>query len=329
MKAAYYDHLGAAVEVLKVGEVQTPLPAAGEVRVRIAFSGVNPSDIKGRSGFKGAMAYPRIIPHQDGAGVIDAVGEGVTESRLGERVWVFEAQTGRAYGTAAEFVVLPADRAISLADDVSFEQGASLGIAALTAHSCLFADGGLRGRRVLVQGGAGVVGRSAIQLAKWGGAWVATTIRHEQDRETAEAAGADLVINMREDDASSCVMAATGNAGVDRIIEVDLASNLKLDMACLAKGGTVSAYSVDTPETAVCVPVLKAMANCWVFRFILVYAIPEEEKRAAIRDITACLAAGRFTPFLGQVFPLERIADAHEALDARRVKGHMLIRVAH
>ncbi|MFY1662904.1 NADPH:quinone reductase [Pseudomonas sp. Pseu.R1] len=328
MKAAYYDQVGPAGQVLKVGEVQTPLPGPGEVRVRIAFSGLNPSDIKGRGGFKGAMAYPRVIPHQDGAGIIDAVGEGVAQSRLGERVWVFEAQTGRAFGTAAEFVVLPADRAIALADEVSLEQGASLGISALTAHRCLFADGDLRDKKVLVHGGAGVVGRSAIQLAKWAGAWVVTTIRHERDRETARASGADLVVNMHDDDVPSRVMAATDNTGVDRIVEVDLASNLELDMACLARGGTVSAYSVEAPDTAVSIPVLKAMVNCWVVRFILVYTMPEEAKRAAIRDVTACLAAGSYKPFVGQVFSLEQIAQAHDALDARNVKGHMLIRVS-
>ncbi|SER73486.1 NADPH2:quinone reductase [Pseudomonas sp. NFACC02] len=327
MKAAYYDRLGPAAEVLRVGELDTPSPGPGEVRVRVAVSGLNPSDIKGRSGFKGAMPYDRIIPHQDGAGVVDAVGEGVSRTRIGERVWVFEAQTGKAFGTAAEYVVVPTDRAIPLADEVSFEQGASLGVAALTAHRCLFADGALSGCRVLVHGGAGVVGYSAIQLAKWAGAWVVTTIRHEQDRETAERSGADLVVNLREEDLPSRLMAATANVGVDRIVDVDLRSNLELDMACLAQGGTVSAYSVETPDATLSIPVLKAMVKGWSFRFVLVYTMPDEAKRSAIRDITRCLAAGGYKAFVGQVFALEDVDLAHDALEARRVKGHMLIRV--
>ncbi|VVP88295.1 NADPH:quinone reductase [Pseudomonas fluorescens] len=327
MKAAYYDQLGPAVEVLKVGDVPTPAPGPGEVRVKVAMSGVNPSDIKGRSGFKGAMPFKRIIPHQDGAGVIDSVGQGICESRIGERVWMFEAQSGRAFGTAAEFVVLPAGNVVRLADDVSFETGASLGIAALTAHYCLFADGELTGKRVLVQGGSGVVGEAAIQLAKWTGAWVATTIRHARDVETAKASGADLIINMREEDVSAAIKAATHGKGVDRIIEVDPIANLKIDMDCLARGGTISVYAVTTPDAELSIPVMKSMGNCSVLRFVLVYNIPDEAKRRAIGDVTSCIAQGAYKPTIGLTVPLEQIAQAHEALETRAVKGKVLIDV--
>ncbi|MFJ3681374.1 NADPH:quinone reductase [Pseudomonas sp. NPDC090208] len=327
MKAAYYERLGPAEDVLELGDMPDPQPGPGEIRVRIEVSGLNPSDIKGRNGFKGAMAYQRVVPHQDGAGVIDAVGEGVGASRIGERVWVYEAQSGRAFGTAAEYVVVPQDKAVGLADHVSFETGASLGIPALTAHYCLFADGDLNQRRVLVQGGAGVVGEAAIQLAKWSGAWVAATVRTAADVARVQAAGADLVIDMQQQDVESVLMEATAGAGVDRIVEVDLISNLELDLACLAKGGTISTYSVEAANAKAPVPVLKAMANCAAFRFVLVYTVPEAAKRKAIRDVTACLAEGRYKVTIGKVFPFEAIAEAHDTLDEHRVKGKVLLRV--
>ena len=327
MKAAYYEHQGTALDVLKIGDVPTPVPGPGEVRVRVVISGVNPSDIKGRNGFKGPMPFKRIIPHQDGAGVIESVGEGVSEASIGERVWMFEAQNGRPFGTAAQFVVLPASNVVPLADHVSFETGASLGIPALTAHYCLFADGELSGKRVLVQGGAGVVGEAAIQLAKWAGAWVATTIRHADDCATVKASGADLVINMREENVDATINAATHGRGVDRIVEVDPIANLDIDTACLAKGGTISIYAVTTPDAVLSVPVMKSMGNCSVLRFVLVYNIPDEAKRRAIRDVTSCLARGAYRPTMGLTVPLEQIAQAHDALDARGVKGKVLVSI--
>ncbi len=201
MKAAYYEAQGAAKDVLKIGEIEKPMPKFGEVRVQLKVSGINPSDIKNRSGFLGPMSYSRVIQHQDGAGIIDSVGEGVPKSRIGERVWIYEAQAaGRSDGAAAEYVVIPADHAMKLPDNVSFEIGTCLGIPALTAHRILFSDGALTGKRVLVHGGAGVVGEAAILLAKWAGAWVATTIRKESDRDDVKQKGADLIINMKTED---------------------------------------------------------------------------------------------------------------------------------
>lgn len=325
MQAAYYDRLGTAADVLIVGDVPTPVPGPGTVRVRIAVSGVNPTDIKARTGYRGAMPYPRVIPHQDGSGVIDAVGDGVQASRVGERVWIFEAQSGRAFGTAAEFVVVPEQNVVTLAADVSFETGASLGIAALTAHHCLFADGDLQDQRVLVHGGAGVVGEAAIQLAKWSGAWTAATVRSAADAAVARAAGADLVINMRDEDAAAAIMAATHGAGVDRIVEVDLVANLDLDLACLATGGAISTYAVSHAEADITVPILKAMRQCAVLRFVFIYNVSDAAKRIAVRDITACLAAGAYRPTIGLTVPLAQIVAAHEALDARTIKGKILV----
>ena len=184
MKAAYYEKKGPAAKVLMIGDQPEPQPSAGEVRVKVQVSGINPTDTKLRGGWDGVkdMPFPRIIPHQDGAGVIDRVGAGVPPSRVGERVWIYEAQRGRAFGTCAEYVAVPADNAVALPESASFETGACLGIAGMTAHRCLFQDGGIQGQAVLVAGGAGAVGQAAIQLAKWAGARVVATVsRAEQE----------------------------------------------------------------------------------------------------------------------------------------------------
>lgn len=236
MRAAFYERQGTAREVLTVGELPDPQPGAGEVRVRIVVSGINPSDIKTRVGFGGkAMPFPRIVPHQDGSGVIDSVGPSVSQERIGERVWVYMAQTGRAFGTAAEFVVVPSRQAVRLADNVPFGVGASFGVPAMTAHRCLFADTDLRGKRVLVQGGAGAVGNAAILLAKWAGAWVAATVSRDEQADVAGAAGADLVVNRHAGDVAVKIRSATDGHGVDRIVDVDISDNIDTAIACLAR----------------------------------------------------------------------------------------------
>ncbi|CAJ0571085.1 unnamed protein product, partial [Mesorhabditis spiculigera] len=236
-ESRFYERQGPAHEVLCIAEIPDPQPGPGEVRVRVHVSGLNPTDLKARTGFSSAMPFTRIIPHQDGAGVIDAVGDPKEASRVGQRVWVYEAQYGRPAGTAADYVVVPSAQAVPLPDNVSFEVGASLGIPALTAHRCLFADGDIRSRNVLVQAGAGVVGTAAILLAKWAGAWVAATVRNEEQAAVARAAGADLVLNRLNEDVAAVVKARTGNTGVDRIVDVNVKANLDIDIACLAPGG--------------------------------------------------------------------------------------------
>ncbi len=327
MKAAYYYTQGRARDVLTVGEVAEPVPAAGEVRVRIFVSGLNPSDIKARTGFSAAMAYPRIIPHQDGAGVIDCVGEGVSAQRIGQRVWVYEAQQGSANGTAAESVVVPEHKAVELPADVGMAVGACLGIAALTAHRCLLADGSIRGKRVLVHGGAGAVGSAAILLAKWAGAWVATTVSTAQQAAVARAAGADLVIDRHRQRTADVLMAATGAEGVERIVDVDLSVNLATNLACSALGAVVSAYALRQATDAVSVPMLEAMKKGIVLRFVYIYSVPQADKLLAIRDITQCLSAGAYAPEIGRIFSLDRIVDAHEAMESSSVIGKILIEV--
>lgn len=325
MKAVYYERQGAARDVLVLGEVPVPEPGPGEVRVRVYVSGLNPTDVKARTGFSSSMAFPRIVPHQDGAGIIDAVGEQVSAERIGERVWIYEAQHGSADGTAAEYVVVPSLQAVTLPENTSFDIGAALGIPALTAHHCLFADGELRGRRVLVHGGAGVVGTAAILLAKWAGAWVATTVAGEMQAEVARANGADLIIDRFEENVADVVLLATDGAGVERIVDVNVKSNLDTDLRCLAQDGVISAYAVDGAEDALSLPMLRAMMQGVVLRFVYIYHVPDEAKKAAITDINQCLAAGAYKPRIGLNLALDRIAEAHEALESGRVLGKVLI----
>jgi NADPH2:quinone reductase len=328
MRAAFYERQGKAGEVLAVAEVPTPQPTPGEVRVRIYASGLNPSDIKARSGFSAPMSFSKIIPHRDGAGVIDAVGEGVPTSRLGERVWIYEAQYGRPSGTAGEFTTVTSSNAVPLPAGTSFDVGACLGIPALTAHRCLFADGDIKGRRVLIQGGAGAVGMAAILIAKWSGAWVAATITRPEQEEVARSAGADLIIHLRKEDVVDVIKKATGGAGVDRILEVNILANLQIDMQCLSAEGVIVSYATEHAADQLSIPVFKTMVAGCVFRFVYIYTVPAEAKRAAITAINACLADGAYAPRIGLRFPLERIAEAHEAQETAGTIGKILIEMA-
>jgi NADPH2:quinone reductase len=327
VKAAFYDRQGPAAEVLQVGEVPTPEPGAGQVRVRVHVSGLNPTDTKSRTGYSAPMAHQRVIPHQDGAGLIDAVGEGVDKSRMGERVWIYEAQHGSATGTAAQQVVVPAIKAVPLPDNVSFDIGASLGIPAITAHRCLFADGDVRGKRVLVQGGAGVVGTAAILLAKWAGAWVATTVSSDEQAAIARINGADLVINRRTEDVAAVLKHETQGAGVDRIVEVDLKANWVVDIASIAASGTISTYATSGPSDELTVPLLKVMLRGSVLRWVFVYTMPADAKQAAVAAISECIAAGRYQPRIGLKVGLDQVVDAHEALEKGKVMGKVLIEI--
>jgi NADPH:quinone reductase-like Zn-dependent oxidoreductase len=328
MRAAYYDRQGPAANVLIVGDLPDPEPGFGEVRVRLAYSGLNPTDIKARASFAGMpMPFPRIVPHHDGAGVIDSVGLGVDEARIGERVWVYKAQYGRPFGTAAEYTVVPSNQAVPLPSSASFKVGASVGVAAITAHRCLFADGDVRGRRVLVQGGGGAVGTAAILLAKWAGAWVATTVSRPEQEQVARQAGAELVINRHSEDIALRVKAETGGAGVERIVDVDLSNNVDTDIACLAPNGVITGYATENPEAVLSMPFRTTMFGGCVFRFVFFTSIPEEAFRVASREITACLAAGVYVPRIGMELPLDRVSEAHEAQESGKTVGKILIRI--
>jgi NADPH2:quinone reductase len=334
MRAVVYSEAGGP-EVLRLVGRDEPQPGPGEVRVVVAVSGINPTDWKAR---RGSLAFPEVVPNQDGAGTIDAVGEDVDPGRIGERVWVWEAAWQRPDGTAQEKVALPSRQAIRLPHDASFDLGASLGIPALTAHRCLtVAEGGpsrlgagaLADRTVLVAGGAGAVGPAAIQLARWSSARVLATVSSTEKAALAEAAGAELTVNYREADAARLIREAAPD-GVDVVIEVAPATNAQLDAAILAPSGTVAAYAAEAANLELVARPLMTLNIR--YQFVLVYTVPAATKDAAVEDVTAAVAAdalpvGTEAGLPLQRFPLERTADAHAAVEAGAV-GKVLVDIA-
>lgn len=329
MKASWYEKTGPARDVLVIGEMPTPEPGPSEVRVRIAVSAVNPSDTKARSGWRGRpLAFPRIVPHQDGAGTIDKVGTGVDAKRIGERVWVYMAQRGRPFGTAAGYTVVPSERAVTLPDRASFEDGACLGIPAMTAHRCLYADGDIGGQAILVQGGAGAVGFYAVQLAKFGGARavIATVGRAETAARTRET-GADAVIDYRKENVVERVAALLKDkTPLDRVVDVAFGTNLATDVALLKSGGVIATYSSDAVPDPV-VPFTAMLMKDLTVRFVLIYEVPQSARDHAARDINRLIAAAKLKHQIAEIFPLTRIAEAHERMEEGRAVGKLLIRI--
>ena len=321
MRAAVYDRTGPAAEVLRVTDVEQPEPGPGEVRVRVHVSGVNPTDVKTRSGATPRPIDGFQIPHQDGAGVIDAVGPGVPADREGQRVWVWMAAAGRRWGTAAQWTVVPARQAVPLSDGISFELGASLGVPAITARHCVLADGPVRDAVVLVAGGAGAVGHFAIELAVWGGAaQVIATASGPAKAQLAKEAGAGQVIIYTEPDAAEQIRSVAGP--VDRIVEVALGANLDLDLAVSRPGTVVVNYAAGPEDPAL--PVRACMTANIVLRFMLLYTVPPADLDAAVRDITAALGAGALTELPVHRFGLDEITAAQEAVE-RGVTGKVLV----
>ena len=313
MRVALYDRYGAAADVLRVVDLERPEPGPGEVRVRIAVSGVNPTDWKARTGRPGAdLPFPFLVPNQDGAGVIDAVGPGVDAGREGQRVWVYHAAWQRQWGTAAEWIVLPDEQAVPLPDGVTFDLGATLGIPAMTAHRCLFADGSIDGLTVLVAGGAGAVGHAAIELARRAGAHVITTVSSDAKAAIATAAGAHHVVNYRDGDAREEIRAAAPD-GVHRIIEVALTTNAGLDRAVLAGNGTIVTYANEPTDPTL--PTIGLMFANTTLRYVLVYRMPPAAITQAVADVTAAAADGDLTLLPVHRFPLDGIAAAHDAVE--------------
>lgn len=314
MKAVWYETFGAASDVLISGDKPDPTPGDGEVLVRLKTSGVNPVDTKRRLGGRGDMPGPFVIPGFDGAGVIEAVGEGVDNARVGERVWLYNAQFGRTLGTSAELCALPSHLAVTMTDNVSFDDGACLGIPALTAHRCLFADGPLDGSTVLVTGGAGAVGNYAVQFAKLTGATVIATINSDEKAELARKAGADHIINYRTENVTERVMEVTGGDGVDRVVEVDFAANLRTNIDVLKVNGVISSYASDsnfTPE----VPFYELVYKCITVHHVVVFLMPEFALKKAVANVADWLNAGKLIHHLGPRFPLDETARAHEAVE--------------
>jgi len=312
VRAASYDRYGPAAEVLTVREVERPAPGPGEVLVEVAVSGVNPTDWKSRSGATPRPIDGFQIPHHDGAGVIEAVGDGVDPARVGQRVWLWLAAAGRRWGTAAEWTVVPQDQAVPLPDGASLELGASLGVPAMTAHWCLFADGPVRGKTVLVAGGAGAVGHYAIELATRAGARVVATASGPEKAELARKAGAAHVVNYRDADAAGQIRAAAGQT--DRIIELALGANLALDLAVARPGSMIVTYAAEPADPVL--PVRACMTANLTLRFILLYGVPRPALRRAAEDITAALAEGALTELPVHRFGLSDVVAAHETAEA-------------
>jgi NADPH2:quinone reductase len=326
MRAAWYERNGSAADVLTLGEMPVPEPGPGEVRLRVVVSGLNPTDVKSRAGSR-PMGFPRVVPHQDGAGVIDKVGPGVPASRVGERVWVFTVQWQRPWGTAAEFTVVPARLAVRLPSNTGFDEGACLGIPAVTAHRCLFADGPLAGQTVLVTGGAGAVGHYAVQLARWAGARVIATVSSPEKAAAAAAAGADHTVNYRSADPAAQILELTGGAGVDRIVDVDFGANLPVSLKVLKVNGTIATYaSMGDPEPKI--PFYALMAKNTTIRPVLLYTMPDRARDEAVSDIVRLVEGGRLLHQIGARFPLERIVEAHQAQESGKVTGNIVVDVA-
>ena len=339
MKAVVYTHTGPA-DVLELIDRDIPEPGAGEVRVRVVVSGVNPTDWKSRVGSGTPEELPEArVPNQDGAGVVDAVGESVTGCAVGQRVWVWDAAFERPNGTAQQFVVLPERQVVPLPDSASFDVGASLGIPALTAHRALtssetgpalLAPGALAGQTVLITGGAGAVSHAAIQLAHWSGATVITTVSSDEKAELARRAGADHIINYRQEDVADAVLRFAAS-GVHTIVEVNATENLPVAVAVAAPNATIAIYTSDDNPT-VPVPVRASMSKNLRFQFILTYTTTAEQKANAVAAVVhavndGALDVGAEAGLPLTRFPLERTADAHRAVEAGTI-GKVLIDVA-
>jgi NADPH:quinone reductase len=326
MRAAYYEANGAARDVLRVGEVETPSPGPGEVRIKIAASGVNPSDVKAREGRTRKIAFARVIPHSDAAGVIDAVGSGVKPSRVGERVWTWNGQWKRAFGTAAEYVSLPEALAVQLPEHTSFAEGACLGIPAMTAAHAVAVSGLGPGGTVLISGGAGGVGHYAVQFAKMIGATVLTTISSEDKAKLARAAGADHVIDYKRENVGERVMALTGGRGVDAVIELDLAANARLLPGIAHARTKIVAYGTGAQVAEI--PAQFLLTSAITLEFIFVYELTLAERTAALAMIARGLESRRFLHNIAATFPLDDIVAAHEAVEQGRTPGNVVVAVA-
>jgi len=338
MRSIVYTGTGSS-SVLTLAEREPVAPGAGEVRVRVTVSGVNPTDWKARAGSAAPLGFDEVVPNQDGAGVIDAVGDGVTDLAVGDRVWLYLAQHERPTGTAQEHTVVPASRAVKLPDGIGFDVAASLGVPAMTAHRALtvhengparLSPGSLEGRVVLVAGGAGAVGHAAIQLAVWAGAEVIATVSSHEKAALARAAGAHHTVNYRDADAADQI-SALAPAGIDHIVEVSIAENAELDGQVIANHGSIAYYADNGGEQAT-LPVRPTFAKNVRIQGLLLYTVGDDALRAAAEDITAALHDGALP--VGEDaglpltwFSLEETAVAHDAVEQGAV-GKVLIDVS-
>ena len=327
MQAVWYNKFGSAENVLEVGEYQTPEPAQGEVKVRIHASGVNPSDTKKRLGANPALLNNGpVIPNGDGSGEIVALGEGVNNRNIGERVWIYIAQFGRQEGTSAQFVCIPSNQAVWMPDNASYETGAMMGIPAMTAHRCVCADGSVDGQILLVTGGAGRVGYYATQWAKYFGATVIATGSSRKSVEHCKQAGADFVVGHPSNKTATEILEFTSGRKVDRIVDGDFGVNLPSVLDVLKTNGVIATYSSMTNMNPV-IPFVRMMFMDITIRMVLVYAMPGEAKQQAIEDITDMLTGGNFDHRVAATFPLEQSAKAHNEIERGDNYGSVIITI--
>ena len=327
MRAVWYDRQGPADQVIVTGDLSTPEPGTGQVRVRLEASGVNPSDTYRRRGAVPAE-YPRVIPNSDGAGVIDKAGDGVAADWVGKRVWLYNGQrNGRWMGTAAEYIALDVDLVTELPNHVSFAQGATLGIPCMTAHGCVFAAGSVQGKTLLITGGAGAVGHYAVQLAAWAGAEVIATVSSAGKAERARAGGAAHVLNYRTEDVAARVADITGGRGVDHVVDVDLGGNLAATLASVRENGSIAYYAtagLRKPE----IDLRALMARNIAIRGFVLPTSPHAARKRAQQDIAAFVRTpGRVLPVAG-TFPLYETAAAHLTVEAGGKAGTVVVACA-
>ncbi|MFK7746463.1 MAG: NADPH:quinone reductase [Roseobacter sp.] len=328
MRAITYSNFGSARDVLSLSDMPSPEPQAGEVLVNIAFSGVNPSDVKRRSGARPGeteLPYPAICPHSDGAGVITGVGAGVDASRVGERVWIWNGQFDRAMGTATEEMTIAAEQAVPLPDGVPLEAGASLGIPGLTAAHVVFGGGDIAGQTVLIHGGNGSVGHLAVQLAKWGGARVIATARPAGFYRCG-AAGADTVLDYTSQTLATDILAATNGAKVDRIIDVEFGENIHTNAAVIANRGTICAYG-SAKNMSPQIPFGPLLFGAVTIDIVLIYILSETERARAIDKLHQALKTGALTCPVAEIYPLAQTVQAHEAVELAQRVGAVLVDV--
>lgn len=329
MRAIWYDDFGDSVDVLNLSEFETPTPGAGDVVVELNHSGVNPSDAKARAGLRPGVTrppFPQVIPHSDGAGTIRVVGDGVDPNRVGERVWIYNGQWQRAFGTAAESITLPAHQAVPMPEGISNEVGATLGIPGLTAAQTVFGGGDIAGKTLLISGGAGAVGHNAVQLAHWGGARVIATAS-SQAIDTVRAAGAQHVFDYADPDLAAKILDATDGRGVDRSVEVEFGQNAPLLAEVMRPLGTIATYGSGKDMTPT-MPFGPLMFKAIKIDITLIYILPDAARQAAIEILHKALLSGGLTPRIDAVYDFEDCAKAHDAVMRPGRKGAVLLQIS-
>ena len=326
MKAVWYTKTGKAADVLKVGELDDPVLVAGEVLVKIKASGINPSDVKTRAGARGDLQFPRVIPHSDGSGEIIGVGEGVDKNRIGEKVWIWNGAFGRANGTCAELISLPEFQAVKINNDVSYGSAACMGIPASTAYYGVLANGSVKGKTVLISGGAGAVGFYGIQIAKLSGANVIATISSDEKAEIANNAGADKVINYKNENILEEIMEYTENDGVDRIFEVEFGGNLPINEKIIKPNGVIAAYG-SMAEMEPKLPFYNLMFKGVKIDTFLIYSIEKKFREEILNGLSELLNQNSLKHMISKTYSIDDIVNAHVAMESGSVIGNIIIEI--